>query len=131
MATCDYCDADDLVYELNPARGGTVHRCIKCLAVEQIQQKVSLPFDVWIDRDDIEPPEGPDAPDMEAFDPREHDYKVIQAWSRILARLTDDDPILKRDPDAAGAVFEDTREFVTNLMGSDAHKRPSELRADE
>ena len=130
---CDYCDGTELVYELNSDRGA-VSRCLECLAIEQIQQKLSMPFERWIDRDMIEPPdkeEFPDAPDFEAFDPTEHDYKTARAWARILARLKDDDPILKRDPKAVGAVFEDTRTFVTNIMGADAHKRPSELRGDE
>ncbi|WP_135807334.1 hypothetical protein [Halorussus marinus] len=125
---CGYCDTDGLVYELQSDRG-QVTRCIECLAIEQIQQQLSLPFDVWVDRDDIEPPENPDAPDFEPFDPTEHDYKTARAWARILARLKDDDPIIKRDPEAVGTVFEDTREFLTNVMGSDAHKRPSELRS--
>ena len=126
---CDYCDTDELVYRLESDRG-PVNRCIECLAIEQIQQKVNLPFDVWVDRDDIEPPDQekfPAAPDFEPFDPREHDYKTIQSWARVLARLKDDDPIVKRDPEAIGTVFEDTRTFLTNFMGADAHKRPSEL----
>src|SRR5699024_3517939 len=101
------------------------------LAIEQGQQQFDLPFRMWIDRDEIEAPEHPDAPDVEAFDPRKHDYQTARAWFRVLARLTNDDPILKRDPDASGTIFEDTREFLTNVMGSDAHKRPSELMADE
>lgn len=130
MATCDYCDTDELVYELEPGRGGTVNRCIPCLAIEQGQQQLSLPFDAWLDRDDVEPMGVEGEPDFEPFDPREHDYKVARAWFQILARIKDDSPILKRDPDAIGTVFEDTRKFVTNLMGSDAHKRPSELYED-
>lgn len=124
--TCDYCDTDELVYELQSNKG-PVCRCIECLAIEQIQQQVSLPFEVWIGRDDIEPTDHPDDPLEESFDPREHDYETVGAWARILARLKDDDPIIKRDPEDYGTVFEDTREFVTNIMGEDAHKRPSEL----
>ena len=127
---CDYCDGDELVYELESGRG-PVRRCIKCLAIEQGQQQFDLPFSVWIGRDEIEPPEHPDAPDMEAFDPREHSYEVARAWFRVLARLTSDDPVVKRDPDASGTIFEDTREFLTNVMGADAHKQPSELMADD
>lgn len=126
---CDYCGTDELVYRLESDRG-PVNRCIECLAIEQLQQQVSLPFEVWIDRDDIEPPDQekfPDAPDFEPFDPREYDYQTIQSWARILARLKDDDSIVKRDPDAIGTIFEDTREFLVNFMGADAHKRPSEL----
>jgi len=134
VQTCDYCDRTDAtVYKLESGRG-TVRRCIRCLAVEQIQQKFSMPFEVWMDRDDVEPPDQeqfPDAPDFEAFDPREHDYQAARAWATILARLVDDDPILKRDPDAIGTVFEDTREFLTNVMGAEAHKSPSELRGND
>ena len=123
---CDYCESTELVYEL-AVRGGSKFRCIECLAIEQGQQQFSLPFDVWLDRDEIKPPEHEDAPDFDPFDPREHDYQVARAWFTILARLKDDEPILKRDPDAIGTIFEDTREFLINVMGSDAHKRPSEL----
>ena len=128
---CDYCDGTELVYRLNSDRG-PVNRCIECLAIEQGQQQFTLPFDVWLDRDDIDPPDQekfPDAPGFDPFDPREHDYHTARAWFIILARLKDDEPILKRDPDAIGTVFEDTREFLINIMGSDAHKRPSELRS--
>lgn len=128
--SCDYCGTDGIVYELRPSRGGTVNRCIECLAVEQGQQKFGLPFDAWMDRDDVEPPEADDAPDFEPFDPREHDYLAARAWFQVLARIKDDEPIVKRDPDAIGTIFEDTREFLINVMGSDAHKRPSDLRSD-
>jgi len=130
-AHCDYCDSEELVYTLQPERGAEVNRCIECLAIEQGQQKVKLPFGTWLDRGTVESPDADDAPDFEAFDPREHDYKTIQAWFRVLARLKDDDPIVERDPDAIGTIFEDTREFLINVMGEDAHKRPSELRSSE
>lgn len=123
---CGYCDGTELVYEFHPGRGGTVHRCIECLAIEQGQQQFSLPFETWLDQDVIET-EHPAAPDIDPFDPREHDYHTARAWFTILARIKDDEPVLKRDPDAAGAIFEDTRELLTNAMGADAHKRPSEL----
>ena len=125
---CGYCGTDELVYELHPGRGGAAYRCIECLAIEQIQQQLDLPFERWLDRDDIEPSGHPNEPEFEAFDPRKHDYNTARAWAKVLARLKDDSPILKRDPDAIGTVFEDTREFLTNVMGSDAHKPPSELR---
>lgn len=127
--TCDYCDTTNLVYRLESDRGA-VNRCIPCLAIEQGQQKFQMPFEVWLDRDDIEPPDQdkfPDAPDFDAFDPREHDYKTARAWFTVLARVRSDKPILKRDPEAIGTIFEDTREFLINFMGADAHKRPSEL----
>jgi hypothetical protein len=128
MATCDYCDTGELVYELEPGRGGTVHRCIECLAIEQGQQKLSSPFDVFIDRDMIEPTDHPDDPIEEPYDPRELSYNVARAWFTVLARLKDDEQIVKRDADAPGAIADETRTFLTNLMGKDAHKRPSELR---
>ncbi|WP_435065926.1 hypothetical protein [Halobaculum sp. EA56] len=127
--TCGYCDTDELVYELESDRG-PVRRCIECLAIEQGQQQLSLPFDVWIDRDDIEPPEADDAPDFEPFDPVRSDYETARAWFSVLARLKDDDPIVKRDPDTHGTIAESTREFLANVMGEDAHKRPSELRQE-
>jgi len=125
---CDYCDGDELVYELEPARGGTVNRCLECLAIEQGQQKFSLPFERWIDQEMTEPPEHPDAPDFEPYDPREMDYRVARAWFRVLARIKDNKPILKREEDAIGSIADETRTFLTNLMGNDAYKRPSELR---
>jgi hypothetical protein len=131
MPTCGYCDTADMVYQLEPGRGGSVHRCIECLAIEQGQQKVSLPFGAWMDRDMTEPPDHPDAPDFEPFDPREHDYETVRAWFKVLARLQEDRPIVKRDPDAHGVLFEDTRTFLLNVMGADAHKKPSTLREEE
>jgi hypothetical protein len=108
-----------------------VNRCLECLAIEQGQQKLSSPFDVFIDRDMVEPSDHPDDPIEEPFDPRKLSYNVGRAWYTVLARIKDDDPIVKRDPDAIGTIADETRTFLTNLMGSDAHKRPSELRGDE
>lgn len=124
---CNYCDGTDLVYELESDRG-RVTRCIECLAIELGQQKFSLPFEVWLDRDEVKPPEADDAPDFDPFDPREHDYETARAWFTVLARIKDDEPLVKRDPDAIGTIAEDTREFLTNIMGADAHKPPSEVR---
>lgn len=129
VVQCDYCDAEHLAYELNSDRG-RVTRCIECLAIEQGQQQFTLPFDAWLDRDDVEPVDHPDAPDFDPFDPREHDYKTARAWFTVLARIKSDDPILKRDPEAIGTIAEDTRSFLTNIMGADAHKSPSELEAE-
>lgn len=123
---CNYCDGTDLVYELESDRG-RVNRCIECLAIEQGQQKFSLPFDVWLDRDEIEPMGVEGEPDFEPFDPRKQDYETVRAWFQVLARLKDDDPLVKRDPDAIGTISENTREFLTNIMGEDAHKPPSEV----
>ena len=124
---CGYCDGTKLVYEFNPGRGGTVYRCIECLAIEQGQQQLDMPFEAFLDRDMIEPMDHPDAPDFEPYDPREMSYNVARAWFTVLARLKDDDPIVKRDPDAIGTIADETREFLTNVMGADAHKSPSEL----
>lgn len=123
---CDYCDGTELVYELS-VRGGSKHRCIECLAIEQGQQKLSMPFDAWLDRDDIEPMGVEGEPDFEPFDPREHDYEAARAWFKILARLKDDAPLIIRNPEAPGTVFEDTREFLINVMGKDAHHPPSDI----
>ena len=129
MPACDYCGTEDLAYALESDRG-TLVRCIPCLAIEQGQQKFSLPFDVWLDRDDIEPPDQdkfPDAPDFDPFDPRENDYEMARGWFTVLARWRSDKPLLERDPDAIGTVHGDLREFLTNIMGSAAHYSPSEI----
>lgn len=127
---CGYCGRPELAYEIRSDRG-MVTRCIPCLAIEQLQQKFSMPFEVWLDRDDIEPTDHPDDPLKESFDPREHDYKTVRAWSTVLARIVEDDPLVKRDPDAIGTIFEDTREFLTNIMGSEAYHPPSEVAGSE
>jgi len=106
---CDYCDTTDLVYELRSGKG-PVNRCIPCLAIEQGQQQLDLPYEIFEDADYAE-----------------DSYETAAAWFRILARWRSDDPILKRDPNALGTVHEDTRAFLQNFMGADAHKPPSEL----
>jgi hypothetical protein len=111
-----------MAYELE-SRKGPVNRCIPCLAIEQGQQKFSLPYESWLSRDELEDMDG------ETFDPRKHDYKTAQAWFRILARIREDEPILLRNEDKISAVFEDTRTFLINIMGEDAYKSPSELKA--
>ena len=110
---CDYCDTINLVYELEWGKG-PVNRCIPCLAIEQGQQQLDLPYEIFEDADYAE-----------------HSYETAAAWFRILARWRSDDPILKRDPDALGTVHEDTRTFLQNFMGADPHKSPSELVNDE
>jgi len=130
MPECGHCGTTDLAYQLESDRGPVV-RCLECLAIEQIQQQLNMPFEVWIDRDDIDPPDHPDAPDIDPFDPRRHDYLTARAWGTVLARLKENDPICHPDANSPGAIFEDTREFIINVMGDDAHKRPSELRADD
>jgi len=127
-ATCDYCDTDELVYEFHPGRGGTVYRCIECIAVERGQSELQMPFGRWLERDEIEPMHEDD--DFEAFDPREDNYLSARAWFTVLARLKDDEPIVKRDPEAIGMIHDGVRDFLINVMGKEAHKRPSELRSD-
>ena len=107
--TCDYCDSTDLAYELRSDRGD-VARCIPCLAVEQGQQQLGLPFEAFVD-----------------FDHAESSYEDARDWYRILARIRQDDPILKRDPDDFGTVGDGIRTFLTNIMGSAAHYSPSEI----
>lgn len=126
MPECDYCGTSYLAYQMRTDRG-PVCRCIGCLAIERGQQTLSLPFEAWLNRDEIEPPDHPDAPDFDPFDPRESDYYAARSWFKVLARVKEDDPILKRDPDASGTIDEDTREFLTNVMGEEAFVRPSEI----
>jgi hypothetical protein len=121
---CDYCGRTGLTYELQSDRG-LKRRCIPCLAIEQGQRQFSLPFEAWLDREDVEPMGVEGEPDFEPFDPREHDYNTARAWFTVLARIVQDDPALKRDPDAIGAIFEDTREFLENTMGKEAYQKPS------
>lgn len=109
VTTCDYCDSSDLAYGLESDRG-TVARCIPCLAVEQGQQQLSLPYDAFEDSKYAE-----------------SSYNSARDWFRILARIRQDDPILKRDPEDFGTVGESTRTFLTNIMGSAAHYPPSEI----
>jgi len=119
---CDYCGSTDLAYELESDRG-MVARCIPCLAIEQGQQKINMPFDRFTDFD---PGVVYDSKE-EVREARKDSYEVCRSWWRVLARIRQDDPILKRDPDAIGTIHEHTREFLTNIMGSDAHKPPSEI----
>lgn len=109
MPACDYCETEELAYELNSDRGQVV-RCIPCLAIEQGQQKLSLPFEAFED-----------------FDHKESSYNSARDWFRVLARIRQDDPIIKRDPDDIGTVNEDMRTFLTNIMGSAVHYPPSEI----
>jgi len=111
--SCDYCDTTALVYELRSDKG-VVNRCLPCLAIEQGQQGFQMPFEAFVD-----------------FEYAESSYESTRDWFRILARIRKDDPILKRDPDDYGTVGESTRTFLTNFMGADAHKKPSELTGSE
>ena len=107
--TCGYCDSPELAYRLESDRG-PVTRCIPCLAVERGQSQLRLPFDVFVD-----------------FDHAESSYDGARDWYRILARIRQDDPIIKRDPEDFGTVGDGIRTFLTNIMGSAAHYPPSEI----
>jgi hypothetical protein len=123
---CNYCGRSELAYRLESGRG-TVVRCIPCLAIERGQQALGMPFDEWLDRDIIEPMDIDSEPAFEPYDPREMAYYSVRSWFKILARINDDEPLVKRDPSAPGTIHEDTREFLINIMGSEAHKVPSKL----
>lgn len=108
-------------------RGGPVYRCIWCIAVERGQDQLRKPFDVFVDF-------GPGVvveTEEEAREMAKSSYNDARGWFQILSRLVDDDPIIKPDPEAIGTVPENIRTFLTNVMGSDAHKRPSELLSGE
>jgi hypothetical protein len=107
--TCDYCGSDELAYELESDRG-TVRRCLPCLAVERAQQKLSLDFETFVEADYAQ-----------------SSYENARGWLNILGRLRQDRPILLRDEDDMRAVHEHIREFLTNIMGEDAYKKPSEV----
>lgn len=122
---CGYCGRAELAYELRSDKG-MVTRCIPCLAIEQGQQQFQMPADEFLDETKHE--------DSIVFDDeddwREHRrlaYESAGDWFRVLARIQDDDPLVKRDPDAIGTLNEHTREFLTNIMGSEAHHPPSEI----
>lgn len=126
---CGYCGRSELAYEMRSDRG-MVTRCIPCLAIEQAQQQFSMPFEEYIDNTKHE-----DSPiwDNEE-DWREHrrlSYESVRDWLTVLARIQDDDALVKRDPDAIGALNEHTREHLTNIMGSEAHHPPSQVAAGE
>lgn len=128
--SCEYCETERMVYRLNSDRG-VKHRCIECLAIEQMQQQFRLPFDVWIDRDDIEPSDHPKDALDEPLNPTKHDYQTARAWATVLARVKNNDQILLEDSDAIGSIFDQTREFLINVMGRDVYKKPSELAGEQ
>lgn len=119
--TCDYCDGTNLVYRLESGRG-PVNRCIPCLAVEQGQQQLRMPFEKFIDTEDYgvvyETRE-------DLLSARRGSYEKARDWFRVLARIFVDEPVLMRAPDDFGTVNDHTRSFLTNIMGEDAHKPPS------
>lgn len=124
MVECDYCDGTDLVYEID-IRGGSKHRCIPCLAIEQGQQNLTKPFEKFIDDDDWD---GIVFDSQEEWDEhRKLSYVAAKDWYTVLARIIDNEAIVKRDPDAISTLHEHRREFLTNIMGEEAHHRPSEL----
>lgn len=123
---CGYCGSEALAYELQSDRG-QVTRCIPCLAIEQGQQRLRTPFEKFIDFD----PGVVYDSEEEVRDSRRNSYEVCRAWWTVLARIQQDEPILERDPEAIGAIHEYTREFLTNIMGAEAHQPPSEVAGAE
>lgn len=118
---CGYCGATALAYQLESGKGPVV-RCIPCLAIEQGSQKLGQPFEVFVD---FSPSVVYDS-EEEKRESQKNSYEVARSWYTVLGRIQQDEPIIKRDPDDFGTVHEWTREFLTNIMGADAHKRPSE-----
>jgi hypothetical protein len=126
---CDYCGRTELAYEMRSDKG-IVNRCIPCLAIEQGQQQLDTPFSEFIDNTKHE-----DSPIFDdAEDWRNHRklaYESARDWWTVLARIQDDDQLVKRDPDAIGTLHESTRTFLTNIMGEEAHYPPSEVAGSE
>jgi len=109
---CDYCGADELVYEMEPMRGGIVTRCLECLAIEQGQQRLNMPLEAYEGLDD---------------DLLESSYVGARGWFKVLAKIKDDKPLVNRDEDAIGTLPEARREGLLNLMGAAAYYSPSEI----
>lgn len=109
---CDYCDSPDLTYELGTDRG-PVKRCIPCLCVERAQPGVHWElFDEYSD------------------ELQQSTLRNANDYLRVLARYRQDEPLVKRDSSEVMTVSDEARTFLTNVMGADAHKSPSELMAD-
>jgi len=126
---CNYCERSELAYEMKSGKG-MVTRCIPCLALEQAQQQLTSPFEEFIDNTKHEDsPIWDDAEDWEKH--RRLSYESVQDWLTVMARIQDDDPLVKRDPDEIGTLNEHTRKFLTNIMGADAHHPPSEVVGSE
>jgi hypothetical protein len=126
--SCDYCGSKHLAYELDSGKG-PVARCIPCLAIEQGQQQLKMPFEKFVD---LEADGIVYDSDEDLRETRENSYDTCRSWWKVLARWRQDDPLVKRDPsEFEPQLHEYTREFLTNIMGKDAHKSPSELGGDE
>lgn len=123
---CGYCGSTALAYELDSDKG-PLKRCIPCLAIEQGSQKLTAPFDRFVD---FTPGHVYDTED-EKREAQKNQYESARSWFTILSRIQQDKPILKRDPEDFGTVHEWTRTFLTNIMGADAHKKPSAVAGDE
>lgn len=122
-AECDYCGSDELAYELKSDRG-QVSRCIPCLAIEQGQQQLQMPFEKFVDFD----PGIVYDSEEEVRESRRNSYEVCRSWWRVLARWRQDNPLVKRDPsEYEPTLHEWTREFLVNIMGSAAYYSPSEI----
>lgn len=126
---CDYCDRSALAYKLQSNRG-EVEKCIPCLAIEQGQQQLDTPFSEFIDNEKHET--SPVFDDEEHWrEHRELAYQSARDWWTVLARIQDDEVLVKRDPEAIGALNEHTRTFLINIMGDEAHHPPSEVVGSE
>lgn len=123
---CGYCDDTEMVYELRSDKG-PVKRCIPCLAIEQGQQAFSLPFESYFETGDSIVFDS----EEEELEHKKRQYEDARDWYRVLARVRMDDPLIKRDPDDFGTVNDSIRSFLTNIMGADAHKSPSELQESD
>jgi len=122
--SCGYCGSENLAYELESGKG-TVVRCIPCLAIEQGQQKIRMPFDRFVD---LEADGIVYDSDEELRERRQDNYEICRSWWVVLARIQQDDPIVIKDPgEFDTTLHEHTREFLTNIMGLDAHSPPSDV----
>lgn len=122
---CAACGSEDLAYELGTDRG-RVRRCLLCLAIERGGAALTQPFEVFVDNDGWRESSIWDTQE-DYDDHRRHFYEQSRDWYRIAARIQQDDPVLKRDPEAIGTVQDAIRTFLTNVMGSAAHYPPSEI----
>lgn len=126
---CDYCGRPELAYEMRSGRG-VVTRCIPCLAIEQGQQQLDMPFAEFIDDSKYEDSlVFDDAEDWD--DHRKLSYESARDWLTVLARIQDDEVLVKSDSEAIDTLNEHTREFLMNIMGSEAHHPPSMIVGSE
>jgi len=106
MTECKICGRSELVYTVDRQRG-PIDICIPCLAVRRGQERST--GDASIHSDEM----------IESM------VESTYSWFSVLARIHDDSPILKREREYS--VDDSTAEFLTNIMGSDAYAKPSEI----